>query len=70
MTDNIEKKSKSEFEDQKQSSLKIKLKSKINQKKVGRMNNKQRQQQIDSYIKKMGLTPDQVNKMKEMFKNN
>lgn len=65
MTENIEK--KSENTEQNKAKLKTKLQNKINQKKVGRMNNKQREQQVDSFMKKMGITPDQSNQMKEMF---
>lgn len=52
---------------QMKASLKSKLQSRIQQKKVGRMTNKQRQQQMDIYMKKMGITPEQVDQMKEIF---
>lgn len=67
MTENNEQKYTTESKEQKKAILKSKLQAKINLKKVGRMNNKHRQQQIDGCMKKMGITTEQANQMKEMF---
>ena len=64
---NTKQKNNLESNKKNKADLLSKLHSKIDQKKVGRMNNKQRQKQIDSYMTKMGITPEQSDQMKEMF---
>ncbi len=48
--------------------LLAKLHSKIDQKKIGRLNNKQKNKKMDSYMTKMGITPEQSDHLKEMLK--
>lgn len=46
--------------------LKEKLRAKIQQKKLGRMNNIQRKHEIDGYVKKMGLSEGDMKTITEL----
>lgn len=49
--------------------LRQKLREKIKQKQTGRMSNTQRQQEVDNFYKKLGVSEDEMKALQELTEN-
>lgn len=59
---------KQETPEEKRKILKEKLRQKMVQKRVGRLNNVQKKEQLDKYCNQIGITPEQLDQFKSMGK--
>ena len=57
---------KKETPEEKRKRLKEKLRQKMEQKRVGRLNNGQKKEQLNKYCNQLGITPEQLEQFKSM----
>ena len=57
---------KKETPEEKRKRLKEKLRQKMEQKRVGRLNNGQKKDQLNKYCNQLGITPEQLEQFKSM----
>ena len=57
---------KEETKEERKDLLKAKLRNKMNQKKVGRMNRHQKKKEMDKYCDQLGISPDQLEQFKAL----
>lgn len=55
-----------ETPEEKRKRLKEKLRQKMEQKRVGRLNNGQKKEQLNKYCNQLGITPEQLEQFKSM----
>lgn len=55
-----------ETPEEKRKILKEKLRQKMEQKRLGRLNNSQKKEQLNKYCNQLGITPEQLDKFKSM----
>lgn len=62
--DKISTSDKKETPEEKRKRLKEKLRQKMEQKRVGRLNKGQKKEQLNKYCNQLGITPEQLDKFK------